>query len=421
MLATQSFSKLFGSLLSGRRTTSIRRKVLGWGCVVAVVGVGMAEPARADGPGSGSPWLVSVGDSYISGEAGRWAGSSRTSTSTADALGPAAYRDNPSGTGETVARCHRSKSAEVFIGGGTNGLNLACSGAGTVTGTDSSEYFKPGLDFADTAAGQGQAASLRSFAGSHNVRMVLVSIGGNDFNFASVVRRCVTNFLLSPAWFPDYCNDDASVSSNFTDQNVAAVTARIVTSLRNVQTAMRQAGYQDGQWTMVVQTYPSPLPPSASVRYPQTGYTRQKVGGCGLWDRDLDWANGTALPTISRAVRTAVTRSAVPNSVVLDLTDSLVGRRVCETGVGLYEEVGLTSWRSPGAVDRTEWVSPIRTVSAIFGPYYLQESLHPNYWAQLATRSCVRQAWNGGAVRGGSCARTGAGLTDLGEPVMTLR
>jgi hypothetical protein len=106
---------------------------------------------------------------------------------------------------------------------------------------------------------------------------------------------------------------------------------------------------------------------------------------------------------------------------VLDLTDSLVGRRVCETGVGLYEEVGLTSWRSPGAVDRTEWVSPIRTVSAIFGPYYLQESLHPNYWAQLATRSCVRQAWNGGAVRGGSCARTGAGLTDLGEPVMTLR
>ena len=32
-----------------------------------------ASPAHADGPGVGSPWVVSVGDSYISGEAGRWA------------------------------------------------------------------------------------------------------------------------------------------------------------------------------------------------------------------------------------------------------------------------------------------------------------------------------------------------------------
>jgi hypothetical protein len=34
-----------------------------------------AGPAQADGPGVGTPWVVTVGDSYISGEAGRWAGS----------------------------------------------------------------------------------------------------------------------------------------------------------------------------------------------------------------------------------------------------------------------------------------------------------------------------------------------------------
>ena len=62
-----------------------------------------------------------------------------------------------------------------------------------------------------------------------------------------------------------------------------------------------------------------------------------------------------------------------------------------------------------------------RTVSTAFGPYYVQESLHPNYWAQLATRSCLRQAYAGGAVRGGACVRTGSGLSSRGEPVMSLR
>ena len=72
--------------------------------------------AHADGPASGSPWVVTVGDSYISGEAGRWAGSSNTSPSYADALGPTAYFDNAGGprsrsTGATAARRPRRTSA----------------------------------------------------------------------------------------------------------------------------------------------------------------------------------------------------------------------------------------------------------------------------------------------------------------------
>jgi hypothetical protein len=84
-------------------------------------------------------------------------------------------------------------------------------------------------------------------------------------------------------------------------------------------------------------------------------------------------------------------------------------------------ERGLTSWRGAGAVDRIEWVSQIRTVSALFGVYEIQEDLHPNYWGQLALRNCLRQAYNAGTPRGGSCTRTGTGLTAGGEPVMTLR
>ena len=71
-----------------------------------------------------------------------------------------------------------------------------------------------------------------------------------------------------------------------------------------------------------------------------------------------------------------------------------------EHGVGLYEEVGLSSWTQSGAVDKTEWVNQIRTVTtAGSSPYYIQESLHPNYWGQLAIRSCVRQAYNGGTPK----------------------
>lgn len=377
-------------------------------------------PAQADGPGSGAPWVVTLGDSYISGEAGRWAGSSNASSSRADALGPTAYYDNASGTGEQIDRCHRSKSAEAYIGGGVNGLNLACSGA--TTGTTNGSNFKPGLDFYDDGAGhQGQAKMLQGFATGHNVKMVVVSIGGNDFNFGSIVTTCVEDFLYSPSWAKDYCNDDSSVKSNFTAANIASVRARIAAAFQNVRTAMRNAGYADGAWTLLVQTYPSPLPSSTGFRYSQSGYTRQSTGGCGFWNADADWANGSALPTINSTVTGALTDSGLVNGKVLDLSSAFNGRRLCENTVGLYEEKGIASWTSPGAVDNTEWINQIRTVSTCCSnsPYYIQESLHPNYWAQLATRSCVRQAYNGGAPRGGTCRISGTGLVN-GEPRMSL-
>jgi hypothetical protein len=398
------------------------RAVLGVLALVAsllTLGLLTAPTADADGPGVGSPWVVSLGESYISGEAGRWAGSSNSSSSYADALGPTAYYDNASHTAEIINRCHRSGSAEIYLGGGVNGLNLACSGAKTTTSTGSD--FKPGLDFYSSGGQQGQALMLQGFAASHNVKMVAVSIGGNDFNFASIVQSCVEDFLTSPTWWKDYCQDDSSVKANFTSANVAAVKARIATALQNVRTAMRNAGYSDSSWTMLVQTYPSPIPNGSGFRYSESGYTRQSTGGCGFWNSDANWANGTALPTINSTVTGAISQAGVTNAKVLDLSSALNGRRLCESGVGLYEEKGLTSWTQAGAVDKTEWVNQIRTVTTCCSgsPYYIQEGLHPNYWAQLAFRSCVRQAYNGGTPRGGTCTRSGTGLVN-GEPRMSL-
>jgi hypothetical protein len=400
--------------------TRARPLVGGLGLALAALTL-VAAPAHADGPGSGTPYVVSVGDSYISGEAGRWAGSSNDSASRADALGGTAYFDNAGNNAEQINRCHRSKSAEIYIGGGTLGLNLACSGAKTAT-SDGSD-FKPGLDFYDNGAGkQGQAKMLQQFAATHNVTMVAVSIGGNDFNFASVVQSCVTDFLTSPTWWKDYCKDDSSVVANFTSSNVAAVKTRIANAYANIRTAMRNAGYADSSWTLLVQNYPSPVPNGSGFRYGESGYSRQNTGGCGFWNADADWANGTALPTINNAVTGAISQAGITNAKTLNLSSTFNGRRLCESTVGLYEEVGLASWTAPTAVDRTEWVNQIRTVTtAGSSPYYIQESLHPNYWGQLATRSCVRQAYNAGSPRSGSCVRSGTGLTTSGEPRMTLQ
>ena len=101
------------------------------------------------------------------------------------------------------------------------------------------------------------------------------------------------------------------------------------------------------------------------------------------------------------------------------MSAALNGHRLCERGVGLLEEVGPHALDAAGRVRRTEWVSQIRTVTTIFGPYQLQEGIHSSYWGQLAMRNCLRQAYNGGAVRGGRCTSTG-GVNGSGEPNMVL-
>ncbi len=389
--------------------------------LVALVVLALAPAAaRADGPGVGTSTVVSVGDSYISGEGGRWAGNTNGSSSNTDALGSTAYYDNATNTGEVITRCHRSKAAEIIIGGGITSANLACSGAKTSTDA-SGTYFKPGLDFYNGSAGQGQALMLQSYAASHNVKMVNLSIGGNNFNFASIVQTCVSDFLLSPSWWKDYCNDDSSVTSNFTSTNITNQTNAIRGAIQNIATAMTNAGYTSSQYAIVVQDYMSPIPTSAGYRYSESGYTRQNTGGCGFWNADANWAVNTALPTINNAVKNAANTAGLSNVKIMELQNTFNGRRLCENTVGLLEEKGLANWTVSGAVDQTEWIEQIRTVSTVFGDYFVQESLHPNYWGEKALRNCVRQAYNAGTPKGGTCTRTANGLNGSGEPNMTLQ
>jgi hypothetical protein len=381
---------------------------------------GLTSAARADGPGVGSPWTTSVGDSFISGEAGRWAGNTDESSSKTDALGSTAYDDNASGTGELIKGCHRSKSAEVYIGGGVSGENLACSGAKTSSFTEG-ETFKPGIDFYNSGGKEGQALMLQHFAATHNVKLVALSIGGNNFNFAGIVQTCVEDFLES-TWFDDfYCSEESSVTNNFTTANVNKVKGEITTAIKNVATAMTNAGYSNSQYTILVQNYPSPIPNGSEFRYTQSGYSRQTTGGCGFWNKDANYANATMLPTIDSTVTGAASAAGLSNVKTMELSGAFNARRLCDKGVGLLEEEGLSNWKASGAVDKSEWFNQIRTLEAIFGPYELQEDIHPNYWAQLGLRNCLTQAYNAGTPKGGTCTISGTGLNAAGEPNMQLK
>ena len=174
---------------------------------------------------------------------------------------------------------------------------------------------------------------------------------------------------------------------------------------------------------MLVQTYPSPDP--ARRRVPLLPERLHAPVAPAAAASGTTTPTGPTTPRCRRSTapsRGAADAAGLTNVRTLDLASAFNGRRLCENTVGLYEERGLANWQSPGAVDQTEWVNQIRTVSTCCAdsPYYIQESLHPNYWAQLATRSCVRQAWNGGATRGGACSIAGTGLLN-GEPRMRLQ
>ena len=75
---------------------------------IALVAIAsLSAVARADGPGVGTPYVVSLGDSYISGESGRWAGNTANGEQYVDALGSSAYLDG--GSSEVIPNCHRAR------------------------------------------------------------------------------------------------------------------------------------------------------------------------------------------------------------------------------------------------------------------------------------------------------------------------
>lgn len=395
---------------------------------------GVGPPARTTitTPGADDlPWVVSLGDSFISGEGGRWAGNADVDDhSLIDAHGEGAYWD---GDGkELIEDCHRSKAAMIHIGN-VRSKNFACSGAITRTEITPSK-FKPGVDFYRGGNEKfpdaiGQAQMLEDFARTHDIRMVVLSIGGNNLKFGDIIEACVGAFL-SPGG--SHCRDDPEVSAFLADRNVDQARSDIAGAMVNVHTAMTNAGIPANRWTLVSTLYPQPMAGGNVMRYPEDAgvadLDRQFEGGCGFSDVDATWANIDVLALVNRTVREAAVeakrREPSLRIVHMDSTNAFKGRNLCHAAVQRvndddeFDEGGPSSWHEPNAVNRSEWVVEIEISNA--SDTMLQEGVHPNYWGQLALRNCLRRVWNEGNPVGGVCIR-GKGLNEFGEPNMSLK
>lgn len=245
---------------------------------------------------------------------------------------------------------------------------------------------------------------------------IVLSIGGNDFNFSTILTTCVQNFFSTLGSTPSYCSEDEQLASYFTPSYVADVEQRIGGAIANIATAMEHAGRAPSDYRVIVQNYPSPVPDGAGLRYPETSAGRVDLGGCPLFDRDATWANSVTLTTINDTVRGAVESSGMDNIALLDLSQAFAGHRLCEQGAAQMQESGLDSWRSAGAANALEWVNQIYLKGI---PWQTQESAHPNYWGTAAERNCLRQVVQGAATSSVACVRDGTAMAGR-EPKMKL-
>ncbi|MFJ3791159.1 GDSL-type esterase/lipase family protein [Kitasatospora sp. NPDC090091] len=358
-----------------RRTTRFTRRLVAavLALPLSAVGlvVGAAAPAHATA-GTGTTAGVTLGDSYISGEAGRWKGNSiATSGSRAgtDRSWTGSGYDPARIYGSTYASgCDRSDVAEVRSAPtvAQAQINLACSGAvaaNVYRASNGGQSFKGEVP---------QADQLAAVAAQYNVKVITLSIGGNDLGFSDVIETCVKDYLV---WY-SYCHDDQQAEI---DSRMPEAMAGVGKALDEIRTVMTGAGYRAGDYRIVLQSYPSPIPRSAEMRYSESGWTRSNTGGCPFWDGDADWARDSLVPQISRELGKVAAAKGVQ---FMDLSDMLQGREVCSTATRQ-----ATSTSAPSATT-SEWARFVDGgLSSSQGT--VQESMHPNYYGQQALGQCL--------------------------------
>ncbi len=358
--------------------------------------------AQANDPVEGQPWIVGLGDSYMSGEGGRWASNGSDNSQFSETGGwllgtpEQVYGDSPDGT-ESIPFCHRTATAPMFIGEGWNSKNLACSGAETQSFLSKDIRLKPGIDFTETTteAGQmvGQAKQLADFAKDHDVKAVVLSIGGNDLGFADIISACVTGWLKPGETL---CSQSETVAASINTEFQKIVADRITQSISNINRAMSESGKSPEDWRLIYSVPPSPIPVAADIAYSDKGYSRQSVGGCGIHDADLDFSNSVILPFVKQTIEKGVKGARkLPNLApitIVDNSNALDGHRLCQEGTN--RPPAGTGLPPNELGNEVEWVRFLSLDIELRHPETVDaiEAMHPTYFGQRVLGSCTRAA-----------------------------
>jgi GDSL-like Lipase/Acylhydrolase family len=336
-----------------------------------------SAPAALAGPGSGPTAIVTLGDSYISGEAGRWLGNSINPNGDHDGTDRACVR---AGSGcsrydrslvyvgaSAFNGCHRSNVAEVLSASiaVAQKINLACSGGkneNIYRGSNGGKPFK---------GEPPQGDQLAAVARSRDVKLVVLSTGGNDLGFADIVASCVSRFIglqgpCEPSEKPKL------------DEKFPGMRAGVAKAIDEVRAVMRSAGYRPWNYRIVIQSYPSVVPRASEVRYPEAGIARSAVGNCPFYDNDFNWARDSVVSRIADAIRGVAAAKRVQ---LMDLRHAFQGREMCAV-TSRQADAG----HPPSGVT-SEWGRFVGPASIAYGD--TNESFHPNAFGQRALGRCL--------------------------------
>ena len=353
-------------------------------------------PAAHAGPNSPTTAVVSMGDSFISGEAGRWEGNSLNPFGSRDGTDRAAYDCGWWGCSYDAHRvygtsfdndCDRSDVAPISSSGiaVSARINIACSGAETANIWRASQG---GQSYKGEAP---QADQLATIAKKRAVKLIVLTITANDLGFSDHVIDCTVAWSTSSADNPNYCHDEEQAEM---EAAMPAARAGLAKSIDEIRAVMSGTGYSSSQYRLLMAGYASPIPVGADFRYPETGWSRLDTGGCPFWDEDADWAKNVATPYIVDNMREIAAQKGVQ---FLDVRDALNGHEVC------HRSSSLVSGSVPKSEAGSEWV---RWVNSGCCQGEAQESLHPNAYGQRAIGRCFALAY---AQPSGNwtCRRTG--------------
>ncbi|MFF8842725.1 ricin-type beta-trefoil lectin domain protein [Streptomyces sp. NPDC015127] len=376
---------------TGRRLRTLRRTAAAAAALATVLGgTALTVPAAAGTPAASSPaavplppeleavraaeatalygspeerppaqrrtGLISLGDSEISGE------------------GVGTYEPGTNGPDNW---CHRSPDAAIHRTGIAADVtyNVSCSGASTVNIRIGGQK-----QYADELV---QSDNLAVKARNTRIKMVLLVAGANDdLQFGPVMTDCVTRYLLfqgpcEPKYAPGW------------QARVDGLVPKVEQTVRDLRTVMRDAGYADGDYKLVVMGYPSPIGPDFRDNPHFPG--KLACGGMG-YDSDTVWGRNAAVPALQRGMRAAARSTG---AVYLDNSRLFHGHEVC------YED----TWARGLYVD----------VSNPFPPdaNSVRQSFHPNIRGHAAFASCLTQLYASNA-REASCAD----IHSTGKPVL---
>ena len=357
-------------------------------CAALFLALGASASAA---PGAGPTAAVSLGDSYISGEAGRWLGNSINSAGDRDGTDRTCeepleaavcdYDRSEVYLGPTEG-CHRSDTAEILSATlpVAEKINLSCSGG-------VSKNLWRGSSGGEGQRGEtSQADQLLPIARDKDVELVIVSVGGNDLGFASIVSDCFQRYSTRQG----PCRP---AQQQALDAAIPGAVERVQKAIDEIRAVMTSAGYRQSDYRLVMQTYPSVIPRASEARYAEQSPERSTFG-CPFYDEDLTWGRDVAAPQIGGVVKTAAASRGVE---VLELIDALQGREICSRTT---EPASPTTPPSPTT---SEWGRALSPETIAQGD--TQEVFHPNAYAQRALGVCLSQVF---AAAPGSfaCANT---------------